>query len=311
MTSLDTSGETEGFADFQGYRTWYLVLGDLEAARSADGPAPLVTLHGGPGATHDYLLSMVDLAVDGRAVVFYDQLGNGRSTHLRDRGASFWTVDLFVRQLANLIEHLGIGSRYHVLGQSWGGMLAQEHAITQPVGLRSIVLSNTAASFSDFGREATKLRADLPPEVEATLGRHEGAGTTDDPEYQAACQVFYSRHVCRLDPWPEEVERSFTAMAEDPTVYGITNGPSEFYVVGTFKDWSVIDRLSEIRVPTLVISGSHDEATPALQETLLNGIGGAEQVMLEESSHMPFWEERDLYMSAVGEFLARHDRAAR
>ena len=307
MTTVDRDGVIEGRAAFEGNETWYLVVGDLESARSGAGPAPLVTLHGGPGATHDYLLNMADLASEGRTVIFYDQLGNGRSTHLRDRGADFWTVDLFVRELANLIDHLGVGDRYHVLGQSWGGMLAQEHALTQPPGLRSIVLSDTAASFGGFSVEANKLRADLPADVEDALRRHEDAGTTDDPEYLEACLVFYSRHLCRADPWPDEMWRTFNALSEDPTVYGTTNGPSEFHVVGTFKDWSVIDRLHEIRLPTLVISGRHDEATPALQEVLVGGIEGAEQVMLEESSHTPFIEERELYMAAVGDFLARHD----
>jgi len=170
---------SEGRAQFDGHETWYRVVGEL----SGDGPAPLVTLHGGPGATHDYLLSMTDLGRDGRAVVFYDQIGNGNSTHLPDRGADFWTVELFVRELANLLEHLGIADRYHVLGQSWGGFLAQEHALTKPQGLRSLVLSNTAASFPAFVEAANRWRAELPPEVEATLRRHEEAGTTDDPEY--------------------------------------------------------------------------------------------------------------------------------
>ena len=307
MTTLEHAGATEGSADFEGFKTWYMVVGDLDAAHSGQGPAPLVTLHGGPGATHEYLLPMADLATDGRAVVFYDQIGNGNSTHLREQPAEFWTVELFVRELANLIRHLGIGDRYHVLGQSWGGMLAQEHALTQPAGLKSVVLSNTAASFGGFAVEANKLRAGLPAEVEATLKRHEDAGTTEDPEYLDACQVFYQRHVCRVDPWPDQLVRSFSALADDPTVYGTANGPSEFHVIGTFKDWSVIDRLSEIRVPTLVISGRHDEAAPPLQEVLFNGIAGSEQVMLEESSHTPFWEERSLYMAAVGDFLARHD----
>ena len=295
--------ESEGHAGFDGHQTWYRVVGDLRR----DGPAPLVTLHGGPGATHDYLLSLTDLARDGRAVVFYDQLGNGRSTHLPERGADFWTVELFVRELANLIDHLGIGDRYHVLGQSWGGFLAQEHALTQPGGLQALVLSNTAASFPGFVREANGLRADLPPEVEATLRRHEEAATTDDPEYAEACLVFYKRHLCRLEEWPDEVNRAFAAIEEDPTVYHTMNGPSEFHVIGSIRDWQSEDRLGEIGVPTLVISGRHDEATPALQEPLVAGIPDTEQVILEASSHLPFWEERDAYMRAVGDFLARHD----
>ena len=151
---------SEGFADFQGSQTWYRVDGRL---RQDNGPAPLVVLHGGPGATHDYLTPLAGLAESGRAVVLYDQLGNGNSTHFPERGADFWTVDLFVRELANLLDHLGIADRYHVLGQSWGGFLAQEHALTRPRGLRSLVLSNTAASFPDFVAEANKLRATAAP----------------------------------------------------------------------------------------------------------------------------------------------------
>jgi L-proline amide hydrolase len=295
----------EGFADFNGWQTWYRVEGEL----SPGGPAPLVTLHGGPGATHDYLLSLADLADNGRAVVFYDQLGNGKSTHLPERmgDGGFWTPELFVRELQNLVEHLGIADRHHVLGQSWGGFLAQEYALTQPRGLRSLTLANTAASFPDFLAEANRLRAELPPEVEATLRRHEAAGTTGDPEYEDACMVFYKRHLCRLDEWPEEVTRAFDEIGKDPTVYHTMNGPSEFHVIGSLKDWQAKDRLGRIGVPTLVISGRYDEATPALQETLGEGIPDTEQVILAESSHMPFWEERDAFMAAVSDWLTRHD----
>jgi L-proline amide hydrolase len=284
--------------------TWYRITGDLEPD---DGPAPLVVLHGGPGAAHDYLLSLTDLARDGRAVIHYDQLGNGRSTHLPDRGADFWTVDLFVRELHNLVAALGIAARHHVLGQSWGGFLAQEYALTHPAGLRALVLANTAASFPDFVAECNRLRAELPPEVEATLRRHEDAGTTDDPEYEQACNVFYARHVCRLDPWPQEVVEAFSWIERDPTVYHTMNGPSEFHVIGSIKDWKSKDRLSGIDVPTLIVSGGHDEATPALQAPLRDGIRDAQWVLFEDSSHMPHLEERERYMAIVGAFLAAQD----
>ena len=286
--------------------TWYRIDGDLRPG-DPDAPAPLVTLHGGPGASHDYLLVLADLAQDGRAVVFYDQIGNGRSTHYPERGADFWTVDLFVRELHNLVDALGIAGRHHVLGSSWGGFLAQEYALTHPPGLKSVVLTDTAASFPDFLAEANRLRGELPPEVEATLKIHEEAETTDDPEYEEACMVFYRRHVCRLDPWPPELVEAFGWIEKDPTVYHTMNGPSEFHVIGSIKDWQAKDRLGEIDVPTLLTSGRYDEAAPALQETLRDGIPNSEWVLFEESSHTPFLEERQRYMQVVGDWLARHD----
>jgi L-proline amide hydrolase len=297
---------SEGKAKFQigdeTAETWYRIEGEL-----GGGPVPLVVLHGGPGATHDYLLSLTDLAKDGRAVVFYDQVGNGRSTHYKGRNGDFWTVDLFVRELHNLVGALGIADRHDILGQSWGGFLAQEYALTQPPGLRAQVLANTAASFPDFFSEANRLRAELPPEVEATLKKHEDAGTTADPEYEEACMVFYKRHVCRLEEWPAEVAEGFAWIERDPTVYHTMNGPSEFHVIGSIKDWQVKDRLGEIDVPTLLVSGRYDEAAPPLQETLKAGINGAEWELFEESSHLPHYEERERYMQVVGDWLARHD----
>jgi L-proline amide hydrolase len=300
---------SEGYADFEGSQTWYRIDGDLHGP--ADRPAPLVVLHGGPGATHDYLTPLAELARDGRAVVMYDQLGNGKSTHHPDRGAEFWTVDLFVRELASLLDHLGIADRYHVLGQSWGGFLAQEHALTTPAGLRSLVLSNTAASFPDFVAEANRLRRDLPPEVEQALRRHEADGTTDDPRYARACMVFYQRHVCRLDPWPEGVAAGFAKIDEDPTVYHTMNGPSEFHVIGSIKDWSSLDRLGQIPVPAYVVSGEYDEATPTLQKPLVDGIRAAgnevEQLVMAGCSHLPMWEKPDVYRTIVARWLAEHD----
>jgi L-proline amide hydrolase len=169
------------------------------------------------------------------------------------------------------------------------------------------VLSNTAASSSAFAVGANALSAFLPPGVDDVLREHEEVGTTDDPAYEAACDVSSRRHLCRLDPWPDELARSFDLPNGDPTVHHVTNGPSEFHIVGSFKDVSFLGRLNQIRVPTLVISGRHDEATPELQEELVRHIAGAEQVLLEESSHMPLWEQRSDYMAAVGDFLRRHD----
>jgi L-proline amide hydrolase len=229
---------TEGFVRREGLETWYRVTGDLAAPG-----LPLVVIHGGPGCTHDYVDAFAGLASRQRAVIHYDQLGNGRSTHLRDKGPDFWTVPFFLDELDALLAHLGIVDRYGLLGQSWGGMLASEHAVRRPAGLKALVIANSPASMPLWVAGAAELRAGLPAAVQDALDRHERAGTTDDPEYREATRAFYDRHVCRVVPWPPEVARTFAAIDEDPTVYRTMNGPNEFHVIGTLKSWSIIDRL--------------------------------------------------------------------
>jgi len=288
----------EGYADFQGHQTWYRVTGEL-----ASGRLPLVVAHGGPGCTHDYVDSFKDLAEQGWPVVHYDQLGNGRSTHLRGMDPGFWTVELFLAELNNLLRHLGI-VEYVLLGQSWGGMLGAEHGVRQPPGLRGLIIANSPASMALWRAAAAELRAQLPAEVQATLERHEAAGTTDSAEYRAASDVFYARHVCRVQPLPAEVARTFAAIDDDPTVYHAMNGPTEFHVIGSLKDWSVIERLERIQVPTLLLSGRHDEATPACVEPFDRLIPDVRWHIFEESSHMPHVEEREACMAVVADFLA-------
>ncbi|TCO42208.1 L-proline amide hydrolase [Kribbella antiqua] len=231
---------TEGRVRFSDGETWYRITGDLES-----GVTPLVVAHGGPGATHLYLLSLTAFAdPDGpaRPVIHYDQLGCGNSTHLPDADPSYWNVDLFLDELDNLLDHLGIADSYHLLGQSWGGMLASEHAVRRSAGLKRLVISNSPASMPLWLEAAAALRAELPAEVEETLRKHEEAETTDSPEYAAAMKVFYDRHVCRVVPNPPEVAAAFASIEENPTVYHTMNGPSEFHVIGSMKDWSIVDR---------------------------------------------------------------------
>ena len=284
--------------------TWYRILGDLDPGADQ---VPVVLIHGGPGATHDYLEPAADLVREsGRAVVLYDQLGCGSSTRLPDAPDEFWTVDLFKHELSLLLEHLGIAARYALLGQSWGGMLAMEHAIDQPPGLVGVVVADSPASIPLWVAEANRLRAELPPEVEATLRRHEEAGTTDTPEYVEAVQVFYDRHLCRV-PMPEPVVRSFALLEEDPTVYHSMNGPSEFHVIGSLRTWDITDRLHRIDVPTLLVSGRYDEATPAVVTPVHEGIRGSQWVVIEDASHMPHVEQPTEFRDVVNEFLAGLD----
>jgi L-proline amide hydrolase len=156
-------------------------------------------------------------------------------------------------------------------------------------------------------QEANKLRDALPADVQKTLLEHEAAGTTTSKEYTTAMMVFYARHVCRVQPMPDEVLRSFAQIEADPTVYFTMNGPSEFHVIGSLKHWSIIGRLHKVEVPTLLISGKYDEATPATVQPYKDNIKGARWQIFENSSHMPHVEETELYMKSVGAFLDQND----
>ena len=300
---MNAVASVEGRMPFRGYETWYRVTGDLGSAR-----LPLVVAHGGPGCTHDYVDSFKGIAaLDGRAVIHYDQLGNGKSTHLPEKGPDFWTVDLFLAELDALLAHLNIAQRYVFLGQSWGGMLGAEHAVRQPAGLKALVIANSPANMHTWVAEANRLRRELPAEVQETLLAHEAAGTLTDPAYIAASRVFYDRHVCRVSPWPDDVARTFAAMDEDNTVYRNMNGPTEFHVIGTMKDWTIEDRLHRIEAPTLLISGAHDEATPEVVRPYREKVANCTWVLFQDSSHMPHVEEKEACLKTVSDFLVTFD----
>jgi pimeloyl-ACP methyl ester carboxylesterase len=275
---------TQGRLPFRGFETWYEVVGEREES----GRLALLCLHGGPGSAHDALEGLGALAAQGRRVAFYDQLGSGESDRPDD--PSLWTVDTFLDQLRSVREGLGL-ERLHLLGSSWGGMLALEYALTQPEGLASLVLNSTPTSAPRWAQETARLHAALPPDLDE----------------KAAEEEFKRRHICRLDPEPEVLKRVVEKFGKQ--VYETMWGPNEFTVTGTLKDWDVIGRLGEIRVPTLITSGRHDECTPALVEPLHHGIAGSEWVLFEESAHTPYLEEPERYLELVAGFLDKVERA--
>jgi L-proline amide hydrolase len=288
---------------FGEWQTWVRIT---EPTEPRPGALPLVVLHGGPGMAHNYLRNLELLAETGRTVIHYDQLGCGNSTHLPDAPADFWTPQLFVDEFTNLIEHLGL-EEYHLLGQSWGGMLGSEIATRRPAGLRALAICNSPASMQLWVEGAAELRAQLPAEVEATLTAHEQAGTTSDPAYLAASGVFYERHVCKVVPIPDDFRESEEQMEREPTVYHTMNGPNEFHVIGTLREWTIVDRVHQIAVPTLVVAGEDDEATPATWLPFAERIPGAVSHVFPGASHCVHLEQPEEFRRVVGEFFARHD----
>jgi L-proline amide hydrolase len=191
--------------------------------------------------------------------------------------------------------------RIHLLGTSWGGMLALEHVLSGAEGIVGLILSSTLASVNQWAAEQLKLRDALPADVVDVFERHERAGTYDDPEYEHAMEAYFDRHFYRGSKPRAELERM--SAGKSVAVYRAMQGPNEWTVTGALRGWDVRDRLHEIEVPTLVIRGRYDMSTDPISATLVNGIKGAREVVLRESSHTPVLEETDEYLAAISSFM--------
>ncbi len=283
---------TEGYAEAPGGRVWYRVVGD-EHTRAV----PLLLLHGGPGFTSEYLDSLEALS-DERPVVRYDQLGCGRSDRPDD--PSLWNIERFVEELADVRRELGL-ERVHILGQSWGSMLAVDYVLAAPEGVTSLVLASPPLSIPRWIEDTQKLLDQMPDEVRRTLEWHEREGFTSCPEYQAAVLEIYRRHLCRMQPWPLALERALAGASF--VVYNAMWGPNEFSVTGCLADYDRSDRLVEITLPTLLTCGRYDEATPDATAWYQSLIPGSNMAVFEESAHLSHLEEADRYIALVRDFL--------
>ncbi|KAF9225061.1 proline-specific peptidase [Gyrodon lividus] len=295
--------ETTAILDFkvgdETYKTWYKVVGDLKS-----GTRPLVTLHGGPGISHVYMISHTEIYANyGIPVIFYDQIGIGESTHLPDKPKEFWTVELFMDELDNLLAKLGIETDFDLLGHSWGGMLAADYASTRhPKGLRRLIIANAPPSEALWEQSIQHWLGKFPQNFQDMLRKHEREGTTSSKEYQDGVQVFYNKHSCQIIPWPEEFVAAVKTMEDDPTVSTIMSGTSKFSTNGTLKTWSVIDRLHTITCPTLVANGAEEGAQDFVVAPFIERIPKVKWVKFAKS-HAPFWEDKEYYFKTVGDFL--------
>lgn len=275
-----------------GHRLWCRIVGKGEGI-------PLLTLHGGPGAGHDYLEPLEALASD-RPVIFYDQLGCGKSD--RPDARPMWTIERFADEVDEVRAALGL-DRVHILGQSWGGWLGIEYLLRQPRGLVSFVLASTSASIPEFSAVCDRLIGELPEAMQRALREHGILGHYDHPDYQAAAMEFYKRHVCRLPEWPDCVMRT-VANLDGNQVYDTINGPNEFTTIGNLRYWDRTAKLHEIKTPVLLTCGRFDELGPSCAQTMLDRIPDSRLVIFEHSAHMPHVEEPDDYMKTVSEFIA-------
>jgi len=280
----------EGYIAVPGGRIWYRIVG-------GGTRTPLILLHGGPGAPSYYLNPLAALA-DERPVIFYDQLGAGRSDKPTD--VTLWRVDRFVEELTRLRTALRL-DQVHLLGHSWGTMLAVDYMLTKPVGVRSLILASPCLSVSRWLEDAATLKKTLPESVQVVIAENESAGTFDSPEYQAAMMEYYKRYLCRRDPWPDDVNRTLTELSM--SVYGTMWGPSEFTATGSLRTYERAEQLKTLSLPVLLTAGRYDEATLSTTEYYRSLIPGAKIKIFENSAHMTMQDEPDAYVQAVRDFL--------
>lgn len=285
----------EGYVPVTGGRVWYKIVGSGDAV-------PLLTLHGGPGSTHDGL-EPLDALADERPVIFYDQLGSGKSDRPDD--PSLWRADRFIEEVGQVRDALGLNT-IHLYGLSWGSMLGAAYMLTQPSGVLSLILAGPCMSAPRFQQDALALKRQLPPDVLEILEKHERAGTTDSDEYLTVRWEFYKRHVCRVFPFPEPYLRSRAGFGH--AVYNTMWGPSEFHVTGNLKDFDITARLHEITIPTLFTCGRYDECTPEATAWYSSLLPGSEMVVFENSSHVPQLEEPERYLEVIRGFIMRVER---
>ncbi|KAF8980176.1 proline-specific peptidase [Cyathus striatus] len=299
---VHSTGSVDFTVNNETYQTWYRIIGDLNS-----GGHPLIILHGGSGMTHDYLLPNADLHTSlDVPIIFYDQVGNGKSTHILDKPKEFWTVKLFMDELDNFLAKLGVGE-FDLLGHSWGGVLAINFAIErEPKGLKKIVLVGTPASMELWVKSARGLLENFPKDFVDMMKRHEEEGTTGDKEYQDGMWEFYGKHVITLpQPLPKEINVSVEALEKNGTVYETMWGPSEFFATGILKHWNIIDQLEKTKYPVMITNGVHDECQDLCVLPLFEKIPKVKWYQFANSTHMPFWEERERYISVVSGFLAK------
>jgi proline iminopeptidase len=284
---------TEGRAKVPGGSVWWMKVG-------SGGNTPLLTLHGGPGAGHNYLLPLNALA-DERPVVFYDQLGCGKADSPADE--KIYTIQRSVDELDAVRKALGL-EKIVLFGHSWGSMLAIEYMCQdRGKGVEKLILGGALASVPQTNAGQMRLIAAMPNGAGAKLHALEKAHKEDSKEYQALVDEFYKLHVLRADPPPPDAAASLDIVAKS-IAYRVMNGPNEFTIVGVIKDWDRRKDLGKIKVPTLIVTGTYDEVTLDCHQTIQKGIKGSKLVVLPGCSHLAMDEKPELYVSTLRKFMA-------
>lgn len=259
---------------------------------------PLIVAHGGPGAPSDYLEPFAQLATD-RMVILYDQIGCGRSDQPSDD--SVWDVDVFVQHLDRVRATFNL-EKFHLYGHSWGGYLALAYAGSHSNHLKTVTLGSPLVDTQRWTDDAAKLIERLPDPHRTVLQAGPGADG-----YEAAQAEFYRRHFCKIEPWPEALQRAMDAT--DQRSYHTMWGPNEFTLApgSVLEGQSTANVAAALEIPNLWLTGSDDEARPeSLREFTANNPHSTLEV-IPNATHNAHFEEPVLYFDALRNFLNQHN----
>lgn len=283
---------SEGYVTVEGGRIWYKITG-----KNSSG-TPMLVVHGGPGAPHDYLLNLEVIGKE-RPVIFYDQLGCGNSEKPGD--TALWQADRFVHELHALTKALAL-DEFHLLGQSWGGFLALSYLKTYgDEKVSSLILSAPLINTQHWIADQQQWIDALPDGLPDTIRKYETLGDYEATAYQEAMGVFYSRHLCRLDPWPDILLEAFGKLNLDQ--YKHMWGPSEFTATGNLMHADLTPILEQLKIPCLITCGEFDEAAPQRMQQYQSSLKDGRLKVFENSSHSHHLEAEDEYLATVRDFL--------
>jgi len=268
--------------------------------RMGTGKVKVLLLHGGPGASHEYLEVMESFLPQANIeMYYYDQLGCNNSDQPDD--PSLWTLPRYLEEVEEVRRGLGL-EHFVLYGHSWGGILAMEYALHNQQHLQGLVISNMTAGSQAYLKHTAALKLQLPPASLARLQALEAKQDYDSPEYgKIMMEDLYPKMICRTKPWPEPLDRAFRHLNEK--VYNQMQGKSEFLVTGYLKDWERWDRLHEIKVKTLAIGARYDEMDPEDIKKMATLLPNATAAICPNGSHMCMWDDQAFYFRHLLEFL--------
>lgn len=263
---------------------------------------PLIIVHGGPGASLDYLEPLSALA-DTRPVILYDQLDSGNSEKSGD--SNNWNVGYYVNELKEFISHLGY-EQFHLLGQSWGAGLATKYLISHNhENVSSLILSAPLLSTPIWIKDQNKYISELPEDIKSVILKSEESGDYASQDYQDAMMVYYRKHLCILEEWPQCIMQTMEKLNVD--LYNFMWGPSEFTVTGNLMDFDLSDELHQIKIPVLLTCGRFDEATPEAIGFFKDKFPNSKSHIFEDASHEHHLEKYDDYINLLRSFLISND----